>query len=475
MVRITLSICHTISNIQREYKKACTFGCILAGWLILSLAAPFGLAASLPVSIAWDVPLENGETYDLEIADSPGFAMIQLRTIVRSSGFSWAAPREGVYHWRLMRRGVQSSVSDRVEVSALASGSFAVIDPGLERVKPAKISWDPVRGSDRYKVYLQENALTPRIMTLDSASMVIPTSKNVIVLEVVPFFKEVRTTRNYQLTPSLTLDSGLPPLPTPPSPLPAPVVSAPPTRLLTTYEPQETALSRRLLTTVSGIVVREDLKFQKLAMTVDSSVQQFGGGASFWVNPNRGLILSGALRYHEHQNSRDVRISANLGTESQRIDQSRFVGDLSIGYNLLDFLGIERVILAFSGTGAVTQLPYVEKTFVASPDSQITLFKDRYGLVGAGVSAGYIGTDLSFMFETGGTVENAHDGRYNFARAQLEAYPSPGWALVLAVFGQMQQGGVCSADPAQCLFYGRSTTESLERGVALGVAKTDLH
>ncbi|MEN9836193.1 MAG: hypothetical protein RL011_2386 [Pseudomonadota bacterium] len=474
MLRITVNNCHTIANIPPEYKKAWKIGFILAGWLILSLVAPLGLAAALPVSIAWDVPLENEETYDLEIADSPGFATVLLRTLVRSSGYSWNAPREGVYHWRLMRPGSESIGTSGVEVSALASGSFAVIDPALERVGIAKISWQPVQGADRYKVYLQENAIKPRIMTLTTNSLVVPKSQSVIVLEVVPFFKEVRTTRNYQLTPSLTLDSGLPPPPPPPPPPPQIQAPEPLKRTITRYESQPSTERRRLLTALFGVAVREDLGFQKLALTMDSSVQQFGSGLSFWVNPNRGLIVDGTIEYHEHQNSRDVRTSANLGTTFQRIDQSRFIGDLSIGYNLLDFFGVERAVVALSGSAAVTQLSFVEKSFVASADSQVPLVKDRYGLIGGGMSAGYLGEVAAVMVQVGGTAENSHQGRYNFARAQIGTYPSPGWALVIGVFGRMQQGSVCAADPAECLFYGRSTTESLERGITLGVGKTDI-
>ncbi len=473
MLPITLSNCHTISNIDDEDKKACQLVVILATWLMLSLAASPAFAQVLPVSIAWDVPLENGEAYDLEIADSPTFATTLLRTVVRTSGFSWNAPNEGVYHWRLMRAGHDLSSNKTIEVSALASGSFAVLDPILERIQPAKITWQPVQGADRYKVYLQENTGKPRIMTVTATSMMVPSSKAVLVLEVVPFLREVRTTRNYQMTPSLALDSGLPPPPPPVVP-PPPAVTELISKTVTVYESPALPQHRRLLSALYGTTVQEDLGFQKLATNMDSSAQQFGVGANFWVNPNRGLIVSGSADYHEHQNSRDVISSSNLGTTSQRMDQSRFVGDLSIGYNLLDFFGVDQGLMVISGTAAVTQLPFIEKLYSVTADTQVPLFKDRYGLIGGSVSTGYLGQFLSVVVEAGGTAENSHQGRYNFARAQIETYPARGWALLLSVFGRMQQGSVCDSDPAQCLFYGRSTTESFERGVAIGFGSTDL-
>src|SRR5687768_7932150 len=78
--------------------------------LLLGLVA--GRAAAIPVTIAWDVPLNKGETYVLEVAKDPGFGEIALTTTVKGTGHLWNAPGEAVYHWRLARPRQQDKGDD---------------------------------------------------------------------------------------------------------------------------------------------------------------------------------------------------------------------------------------------------------------------------------------------------------------------------------------------------------------------------
>ena len=463
--------CRTIANIPVAGKMPSPLSFWLAVWLMVGLFGVSGAAWSLPVPIAWDVPLERGETYDLEIADSPGFSKTLLHAAVNGSGYTWEAPSEGVYHWRLMRSSIKSASAVDSEVSALASGSFVIFDPGVKREQPARISWEPAAGADRYKVYVQEGPAKQRIMTVTTPFLVPTKADTAVMYEVVPFFKEVRTSRSYQLTPSLKLATGVPPPPPPPPP-PLPV---PPPVVKTTIliGEQDVQKRRRQLVFLFGEGLSEDMKFQKLATQVESKTEQTGGGMGIWLNPVRGLVLSGLADYHEHQDDTEL-LPANSSVSRTSgsgfsVDQSRFGADFSVGYNLLDFFDVERVLMTVSASVAVTQLPVVQRDYVLNAGASLPLNKDRFGLLGGSASLGYLGNYFGVVVEGGALGENSRQGRYNFGRVWLEAYPMDGLAIELGAFGRQQEATVCASDPAQCLFYGQSRTEILETGVILGI------
>ena len=463
--------CSTITNIQVACKQPSPLVFWLAAWLIVGLFAGSGVAWSLPVPIAWDVPLERGETYDLEIADSPGFSKTLLRAAVKGAGYMWEAPSEGVYHWRLMRPGKKSESTVGSEVSSLASGSFVIVDPGVKREQPARISWEPAVGADRYKIYVQEGPAKQRIMTV-TTPFLIPANTDVAAMyEVVPFVKDVRTSRSYHLTPSLKLATGVPPPPLPPPPLPPPPLPVVKTTIL--IGDQDVQKRRRQLVFLFGEGLSEVMKFQKLATQIESKTQQTGGGMGIWLNPVGGLILSGLADYHEHQD--DAALLPANASNSQTIgsgfsvDQSRFGADFSVGYNLLNFFDVARVLLTVSASVAVTQLPVVQRDYTANTASRLPLIKDRFGLLGGSASLGYLGNYVGVVVEGGALAENSRQGRYKFGRVWFEAYPMDGLAIELGAFGRQQEATVCASDPAQCLFYGQSRTGTLETGVILGI------
>src|SRR5690606_30237101 len=116
---------------------------------------------------------------------------------VHGTGYVWDAPGEGVYHWRLRRPGAVG------EGSTFVSGSFAAVEAGVERAKPARLAWEPEPGADRYKLYVIDasqigvsapGALpTPRTMTTMEPSFVVPASERDLMIEVVPYSGSRRT------------------------------------------------------------------------------------------------------------------------------------------------------------------------------------------------------------------------------------------------------------------------------------------
>ena len=442
----------------------------LATWLIAAFGAiaPSPLAFSLPVTIAWDVPLKQGETYNLEIADTPGFAKSLFNTEVKGNGYLWQAPDEGVYHWRLTRPGRRSESASGVETSSLASGSFAIVDPALKRDQAARLSWDPVSGADKYKIYFLDAEGKQSINTVTTTYLIIPEIDSVATFEVVPFQDEHRLSRTYQLTPSLKLDSGRPPAPPSPSsaPPPEPLAVVTKTTILVGDQTDNRRLKHRAQIFAGG--VDEQFKFNKLGLQLSSEAIEPVGGASLWLNPVAGFIVSGAVDYHEHRD-RNSKQTAVYGNQTLSIDPSRYSAEFSLGYNLLDLFGVERVIFTLAAGVAATQLPLVQESYSPTLDPHLPLVKEHLYLLGGSASIGYLGSLGSVIAEAGGYSEVSHKGRYKFARLWLEGYPVDRLVLSLGGFFRTQEAATCASDRAECLLYGESHTQTNETGFLLGI------
>src|SRR5688500_13236798 len=100
------------------------------------------------VVIGWQAPMARSAQYELEIAKDAGFAEIVFKEKVQGTGYVWEASEEGVYHWRLVR----PATAPGVERNTFISGSFAALDAAPERPSPARLSWGPEPGADRYKL-----------------------------------------------------------------------------------------------------------------------------------------------------------------------------------------------------------------------------------------------------------------------------------------------------------------------------------
>lgn len=175
-----------------------------SGLLALLLAIWPNFARALPVSVAWQVPLNPSERYVLQVAREPGFAQLLLNQLVQGNGFTWDTPGEGVYHWRLLR---PEKTGRGIEGSTFVSGSFVAVEGG-ERETPAIISWQPVPGADRYKLYLLDPQGRTRTMISSHNVFTLPTLAQPAMIEVVPFSGAQRTFRDYHFQPSLKFDAG---------------------------------------------------------------------------------------------------------------------------------------------------------------------------------------------------------------------------------------------------------------------------
>jgi hypothetical protein len=189
-----------VQNVTKPLKK------IKAGRLLLAAAAMAwpGAAVAVPVSVAWQVPLNESERYILQVTREAGFGTFLLNRQVDGNGFTWDTPGEGVFHWRLTRPG---KTGRGVEGSTFVSGSFVAVSGG-ERKKPARISWQPIAGADRYKLYLVDGEGRTRTMISSTTTFTLPALTNSVMVEVVPYSGSQRTFRDYHFQPSLKFDAG---------------------------------------------------------------------------------------------------------------------------------------------------------------------------------------------------------------------------------------------------------------------------
>ena len=440
------------------------------GRLILALTAAFGSyfigidALALPVTIAWDLPLIHAETYLLELSGTPGFGETILKIEVKGTGYTGQVPGEGVYHWRLSRPGITSTNQEGVETSIFASGSFVVLDPDVKRLSPPRVTWDKVAQAERYKVYLLGPNANQRVVTVAANSFIVPTVDEATMLEVIPFTEGHRTTRGYRMDPSLTLLSGAIAPPAAASPqAPAAVAVAP----IITTEVREPPRRRRSLVYLFGDSSRERMELQKLELDLNSTTKPVGGGGGFWLNPTHGLILSGQVDYHEHAD-KQVQQAELFPDSKLTLSQARYNADLNIGYNLLDFFGVQRVVFAVSAAAAVLQLPLVGVETAVAPPTPPTLSKVRLSLLGGQAAVGYLGSSFGLLLEGGAHSEATAKGRVYYQRLLLDIYLGSVVSLELGVYNRDIEAKRCAKDPNVCLEVGASSFRSRETGVLLG-------
>lgn len=174
--------------------------------VFLVLAGGSKPAAAIPVQVAWQVPLNPAEVYAVEISNDPGFGQPLVARQVHGSGFSWEAPGEGVYHWRLTRPG--KTGQGGVEASTFVSGSFVAVAERKERGRPARLTWSAVAGADRYKLYVMDGEGQTRTMIAATPQFTVPDLGVPVVVEVVPYNGSQRVFRDYHFDPSLKLDGA---------------------------------------------------------------------------------------------------------------------------------------------------------------------------------------------------------------------------------------------------------------------------
>jgi hypothetical protein len=447
--------------------------------LAAALALSASLAAALPVEIGWQIPLTQGGPYLLEIAKDAGFGEIVHSASVTGKGYPWDAPAEGVYHWRLARPGQASRGG---EVTTFVSGSFAVIDPASLRERPARLSWEPVEGANNYKLYVFDG--TPgvtRTMTTQSPAYTVPKTDVALMIEVVAMVGYQRVFRDYHFNPTLTLDTGVPPPPPPPPPAPAEpeVVELPATPVVTpeaaekpAEEPPapEPARRRRHLVSVFGVFGAEEIRVQQLQIDVDSVTETSGAGARLWTNPWEGLVAAARGTYHEHEDNLDV---PTLALEDYEMRESRFTGDVYVGWDLLNGFRTDAWMLGVGLAGVMTQVPMLDPRAETAPEVGVPPALEPRAITllgGGGHLAWFPGFFAGALELDGGVAAQAEDdARVSWQRLTLEWYPTERFLIEVGGLARLTQANRCHPDHAECLGRGKVRASAVERAVTVGL------
>lgn len=438
-----------------------------------------GVAAALPVVIAWQVPLAQNETYVLEVAKDPGFGEIVHSGDMKAAAgtsYSWDAPGEGVYHWRLARPGTGGEGN---AVITFVSGSFAAIDPGAPRERPARLTWQAEAGADRYKLYVVDGEGKARTMISTSPSFVVPSSDKALMIEVVPYSGSQRLFRHYHYNPTLALDPGTPP-PPPPTPERAPVVAAPADAPAETPAPVEAAPAepvveapavarpRMHMVQVFGFAARESLELQKLEVDLADEAQVSGAGAGVWTNPIAGLVVGAQGTYHEHK----ATLTQEAILPGARTDMmaARYTVDLAIGWDVLSSFQSRwhRLVFAFAAAG--TQLPFLPLDYESTSGDAPKLEKKALTLLGGSAAYGYFGDHVAAILEGGLLKDETDDASMTFQRLVFEIYLGERFAIQLGGFNRLTESARCHSSRDTCLIQGKSRVTAREAGGFLGVA-----
>lgn len=455
-------------------------------------------ALALPVSIGWQVPLTGTHSYQLEVASDPGFSATALSAAVTGRSYNWEAPKEGVYHWRLLRLG---KTAREQESSTFVSGSFIAVDPAITRTRPARVSWDRVEGADRYKLYVVNKAGKATTMLAESTSFVLSRTDTTIMIELVPYSGGRKTFRDYHFNPSLSWDSGVDAKPAAAEPVaavpavvpsearvegvavavpesesavteePVPAVTEEPVTApeVSAVEEVKPAAARRRKYQLSFFLYhgQEKLRLQKLEVFTSSLERVTGGGASLWVNPVSGLVVSGSGWYHEHKSK--VGQKSLFGSEKIAIDQSRYLLDLAMGWNLLHWTSLDNQMLTLSFVAAAAQLPFMPLEFDASSGTPPSLTKKQISMNGAALGYSWL-TELLGITLSGGLLSEASDSvEMGYQQLVFDYFQNENLAISVGFYNRFIQSSRCHASATTCLKEGKATTTSEERGVYLGL------
>lgn len=487
--------------------------------LILAVLAGYPLQLNaLPVTIGWQVPLSPAHAYQLEVSSDPGFGVTVHSAPVTGKSLAWDAPKEGVYHWRLMRVGKTGGPQ---EASTFVSGSFIAVDPSLgqQRSRPAKISWDPVEGADRYKLYVVDKSGKARTMLALANFFILPASDSPVMVEVVPYSGGRKTFRNYHFNPSLKWDGGVVEEPAPvtepvaavpvaneseapqvarPEELPPvaeavpqPATEPPPADPVATSpaepdpdeapaqaaEPVSPAVSatpaapdemrrRKYQLSLFGFHGQEKLRLQKLEVFFSSLQRVTGGGASLWINPASGLVVSASGWYHEHAGTVE---QPSLFAGSLDVKQSRYLVEFQAGWNLLHWAAPTRHMLTVSLMAAAAQLPFLPLEFDAAGGTYPVLGKKQISMPGLAAGYSWQSSKIGLSLDAGFLQEATDEVEMGWQRLVFDYFYGERLAASVGFYNRFLQSIRCHRSSVICLKEGKVTTTSEERGVYVGI------
>jgi hypothetical protein len=212
---------------------------------------------------------------------------------------------------------------------------------------------------------------------------------------------------------------------------------------------------------------QEKLRLQKLEVLFSSLEQVTGIGASLWVNPVSGLLVSGSGWYHEHKGGGTQR--SLFGDQKIEIDQARYLVDLTVGWNLLHWTKLDNHILHLSFTSASAQMPFLPLEFDASLGQLPALTKNQVTMAGAAAGYSWQSSTLGIALDGGFLQEKSDDVELGFQKLVFDYYFSERTALIVGFYNRFLRSTRCHSAALICLKEGKVTSTSEERGGYLGV------
>ena len=480
-------------------------------------------AHGISVTLNWQQVARPGSNKGLilEVSGDKGFGEFVYTGPANPTGLhSLEVPREGVYHWRMVRPAKPGETSEQ---SSPMSGTFAAFEPaGSESANP-KLTWQAAAGADRYKLVVYAGGNKIRELTTTDLNYVVSRESVATSIEVVPYWQQRRAARTFHYDPSLELvgpKGSSAPVSVPlaadeqqisPGPIEASanpnesndgssaatgsevtaatetaadaasqVVSEKPDAL--PPEPEKTTvvfvpgLRRLHHVQVFGGFGREDLRTQKLEtdMNGTSSGPYLGGG--FWTNPVGGIVIDVRGDYHEFKAKLKDKSAPELDSVFKEFNRSRFVLGISAGFDFLrlfDWASQHQLSADFAS--AMTQIPLLDVEVAdGSKSSDYPWKTTKLSYYGAGLT-------YSFFFQGGAVTAfgrsmvnatreaSTKESNFRWYGLQGEYYASSNLSVNFS--GQMRQLEVsrCSNDAGTCLAEGKVRTYSDELLWTLGV------
>jgi hypothetical protein len=429
------------------------------------------LEPGIRLPIAEQVPLNIAEWYLLEVAKDPGFGQIVLKAEVHGAALAWDAPGEGVYHWRLAKLKKKNLGAD---VVTFVSGSVVGFQAKTKREKPARLSWSPAPGADRYKIVFTDTTGKITSVTSQKTEYVIPDSTASGAIEIIPYTGGRRTFRDFHFNPSLKLDGGLPPPPPPApvvAPLPGPAPEAPrcpEPKIEVTPTTAEVQPASRHLIHLYGLYGRDDLTLSKLELRLSNQDNFAGFGGRIWTQPTEAFVVSAegaGYRQAASLTQPDV-----LSDKSVSLDLWRYTGHALLGINILSPFSVRDHVLVASAGGALTRLPFLPEKYSLTSDQAPELTELDRPLLGGGLTYGWFGEYVALIVEGSRFMDQTGAGTLTEGRGILQFRVADGFYIDLGGIGRLTQLETCATDQGQCLSEGKVTTQSLETGGTFGLS-----
>ena len=352
------------------------------GWLFLSILlifcailtqAPVARAESastIPVVVSWPQPETNGKSYLIEISNDARFGTTLLRTQITGTSLPWAAPAEGVYHWRVIP---QDRIQEAgVESSNFASGSFIAVAQSSTPGQEMPITWSVVPGVNSYYIHMQESSPVSQHMAASVvAKYTVVRSASPMMVYIEPHGGTARAGVVSHFDPGLRIVKAEPvkvdatprelvvgnvPLPEPveaPKLEPLPPAPAP---VEFSSGPREEILypDGRGLELLLGVLAGTEKIYGNKGPTATllSRNQVVGAMAQFRTIPTEGLHVGASGTYHLHR----AEWKDQDGVRHVAQNLTRYAASATLGWDLLSRLKDRKHQLVLEARGSMTKM-----------------------------------------------------------------------------------------------------------------------